>query len=279
MSDAIVQTTTDAPRILGPARSRIKVSDVWTTAPVARMIGMRDIKVKYKQAALGPLWLLIAPLGLLAAMIIAFSGVTTVNTSGIPYVPFALVGLTVWSFVQLSLSMGAQAVIANSSLVRRSILPRLSLMTGSLLGNLPPMLVMLVVALISAAATGSLAIQVLLLPVMLLWLFVFTFGVTLLLSAIAARYRDTVSIIPLVVQAGIFVTPVGYGLRGAPSNIHTLLAINPVSGIIEAWRWCVVDLPNPQVGVILAGIGWTALLVVVGWRTFGRMEVDFADFV
>jgi lipopolysaccharide transport system permease protein len=279
MSDAIVQTTTDAPRILGPARSRIKVSDVWTTAPVARMIGMRDIKVKYKQAALGPLWLLIAPLGLLAAMIIAFSGVTTVNTSGIPYVPFALVGLTVWSFVQLSLSMGAQAVIANSSLVRRSILPRLSLMTGSLLGNLPPMLVMLVVALISAAATGSLAIQVLLLPVMLLWLFVFTFGVTLLLSAIAARYRDTVSIIPLVVQAGIFVTPVGYGLRGAPSNIHTLLAINPVSGIIEAWRWCVVDLPNPQVGVILAGIGWTAVLLVLGWRVFGRMEVDFADFV
>ena len=279
MSDAIVQTTTDAPRVLGPARRRIKVSDVWTTAPVARMIGMRDIKVKYKQAALGPLWLLIAPLGLLAAMIIAFSGVTTVNTSGIPYVPFALVGLTVWSFVQLSLSMGAQAVIANSSLVRRSILPRLSLMTGSLLGNLPPMLVMLVVALISAAATGSLAIQVLLLPVMLLWLFVFTFGVTLLLSAIAARYRDTVSIIPLVVQAGIFVTPVGYGLRGAPSNIHTLLAINPVSGIIEAWRWCVIDLPNPQVGVILAGIGWTVVLVVAGWRTFGRMEVDFADFV
>jgi ABC-type polysaccharide/polyol phosphate export permease len=243
------------------------------------MIGLRDIKVKYKQAALGPLWLLIAPLGLLAAMIVAFSGVTTVNTSGIPYVPFALVGLTVWSFVQLSLSMGAQAVIANSSLVRRSILPRLSLMTGSLLGNLPPMIVMLVVALVASALTGCLAIQAFLLPVMLLWLFVFTFGVTLLLSAIAARYRDTVSIIPLVVQAGIFVTPVGYGLRGAPANIHTLLALNPVSGIIEAWRWCLVDLPNPQVGVIALGIGWTIVLVALGWRVFGRMEVDFADFV
>jgi len=205
--------------------------------------------------------------------------VTTVNTSGIPYVPFALVGLTVWSFVQLSLSMGAQAVIANSSLVRRSILPRLSLMTGSLIGNLPPLGVTLAVTLVTAGATGSLALQVLLLPVMLLWLFVFTFGVTLLLSSMAARYRDTVSIIPLIVQAGIFVTPVGYGLRGAPSNIHVLLAINPVSGIIEAWRWCVIDLPHPQVGVIAAGIAWTVVLVAAGWRVFGRMEVDFADYV
>lgn len=279
MSQESVRTTAEAPRVLGAVRSRIRVSDVWTTAPVARMIGMRDIKVKYKQAALGPLWLLVAPLGLLAAMIVAFSGVTTVNTSGVPYVPFALVGLTVWSFVQLSLSMGAQAVIANSSLVRRSILPRLSLMTGSLLGNLPPVGVMLVVTLATSAGTGVLPVQALLLPVMMLWLFVFTFGVTLLLSSMAARYRDTVSIIPLVVQAGIFVTPVGYGLKGAPSNIHALLAINPVSGIIEAWRWCLVGLPGPEVGVIAAGLGWTIVLVVLGWRIFGRMEVDFADFV
>lgn len=279
MSDATVHTAADAPRILGPTRSRIRVSDVWTTARVARMIGMRDIKVKYKQAALGPLWLLLAPMGLLAAMVITFAGVTTVPTSGIPYVPFALVGLTVWSFVQLSLTMGAQAVIANSSLVRRSILPRLSLMTGSLIGNLPPVTVMLVVTLITATATGSVGPQVVLLPLMIVWLFAFTFGVTLLLSAMAARYRDTVSIIPLVVQAGIFVTPVGYGLEGAPSNIHTLLALNPVSGIIEAWRWCLVDLPSPEVGVIAAGGVWTVVLLALGWRVFGRMEVAFADFV
>src|SRR3954451_14292372 len=107
------------------------------------MIAVRDLKVKYKQAALGPLWLLIAPLGMLAAVTIAFSGVTDVDTGGTPYVLFALVGLIVWTFVQLSLTLGAMAIIANASLVRRSTVPRIALISGTMLGNLPPVLVMI----------------------------------------------------------------------------------------------------------------------------------------
>jgi len=84
---------------------------------------------------------------------------------------------------------------------------------------------------------------------------------------------------PLIIQAGIFVTPVGYGLDGAPSNIHTLLMINPVTGIIEAWRWSLLDLPHPSVTAITIAVAWTVGLVVAGWRVFGRMEVDFADYV
>src|SRR5439155_25602506 len=111
------------PRLLGPTKHRIRVADLWATRRVAWMIGVRDMKAKYKQAALGPLWLLIAPLGMLAAVTIAFSGVTNVQTDGIPYVVFALVGLTVWTFIQLSLTLGTQAIITNASLVRRSPIP------------------------------------------------------------------------------------------------------------------------------------------------------------
>src|SRR3954453_11591743 len=100
-----------AVRVYRPVKHRVLLSDLWTTVSVARMIGLRDIKAKYKQAALGPLWLLIGPLGMLAAITIAFSGVTDVNTGGVPYVLFALVGLTVWTFIQLSTSMGAQAIV------------------------------------------------------------------------------------------------------------------------------------------------------------------------
>src|SRR5512132_3313977 len=131
------------PSVMVPVRRRVRLSEMWTSRPVTRMVASRDIKIKYKQAALGPLWLLIAPLGMLAAVTIAFSGVTDVHTSGIPYVLFALCGLTVWTFIQLSLTMGTQAIVANAQLVRRSPLPRIALMTGSLLGNLPPFLVML----------------------------------------------------------------------------------------------------------------------------------------
>jgi ABC-type polysaccharide/polyol phosphate export permease len=121
-----------------PVRRRLRVSELWSTMHVARMIGLRDIKVKYKQAALGPLWLLIAPLGMLAAITVAFSGVTNVPTGDVPYVLFALVGLTVWTFIQLSAALGATAIVGNGGLVRRSPLPRVALVTGSVVGNLPP---------------------------------------------------------------------------------------------------------------------------------------------
>jgi len=279
MDPAIADTPALGPRVLGPTRHRLRVSDIWGTRGVAWMIGLRDVKAKYKQAALGPLWLVIAPLGLLGAVTIAFSGVTDVETSGIPYIAFALAGLTVWIFVQLSLTIGTQVIVGNSQLVRRSPLPRLALITGSLIGNLPPFAVMLTISVVVTAVVRGLPPQVLLLPLLCLWLFIFTFGLTLIVASLAARFRDLVAAMPLVIQAGIFVTPVGYGLEGAPSNIHTLLSLNPITGMIEAWRWALLDLPDPNLAVIAVSAGATVLAVVVGWRVFGRLEVEFADFV
>ena len=265
--------------VLAASRHRLRVSDIWTTRRVAWMIGLRDVKAKYKQAALGPLWLIIAPLGLLGAVTIAFSGVTDVETSGIPYMPFALAGLCVWIFVQLSLTIGTQLLITNAQLVRRSPLPRVALITGSLVGNLPPFAVMLTLSLVVTAAVHGLPVQALALPLLIVWLFLFTFAVTLIVASLAGRYRDLVSAMPLVIQAGIFVTPVGYGLQGAPSNIHTLLSLNPLTGIIEAWRWSLLDLPDPNLSVIVVSASTTVVALVAGWRIFGRLEVDFADFV
>lgn len=273
------QAPPSVPRVLRPERRRIRISEVWTTRNVAWMIGVRDVKAKYKQAALGPLWLLIAPFGMLAAVTIAFSGVTDVKTSGIPYVLFALTGLTVWTFVQLSLTLGTQAITSNAPLVRRSPLPRLALLTGSILGNLPPFLVMLTFTVLGALVGYHLPLQALLLPFAIAWLFLFTFATMLLLASLSARFRDTISAMPLIIQAGIFVSPVGYSLEGAPQNIHTLLLINPVSGLIEAWRWCVLDIPHPETTAMLISAGWTVGLLIAGWRVFGRMEVDFADYV
>lgn len=280
MTDTDFDTIASAPalRVYRPVKRRVRLADLWTTRAVARMIGVRDIKAKYKQAALGPLWLLIAPLGMLVAMTIAFSGVTKVQTAGVPYVIFALVGLTVWTFIQLSATLCATAIVVNSTLVRRSPIQRLALITGAMVGNLPPFAVMLVVTLVSTAVVRGLPLQALLLPVLIAWLIVFTLAVSLLLSALAARFRDIVSALPLVIQAGLFVSPVGYPLQGAPHNIHTLLTLNPVSGLIEAWRWSLLG-GHTQWGVIAVAAVLTAVLFVLAWRVFGNLEVEFADFV
>jgi lipopolysaccharide transport system permease protein len=281
MSDATkpVAPPSLTPRVIEPTKFRVELSELWTTRRVARMIGVRDMKAKYKQAALGPLWLVLAPLGLLGALAISFSGVASVNTYGIPYVVFALCGLSVWTFVQLSLTLATLAIAGNADLVRRSPMPRVALLTGSMIGNLPPFGVMLSATLVGALIAGLVSVKWLLLPVLVLWLLLFTLALVLAIASISARFRDTVAAMPLVIQAGVFVAPVGYGLAGAPKNIHTLLTLNPVSGLIEAWRWALLDMPNAQISAIGISLGFTAVLLVLGWRIFGRMEVTFADYV
>jgi lipopolysaccharide transport system permease protein len=262
-----------------PVKRRLRIRELYTTLPVARMIGLRDIKAKYKQAALGPLWLLIGPLGMLLAITVAFSGVTSVKTGGVPYLLFALTGLLVWTFIQLSTMLGSQAIVANGPLVRRSPLPRIALITGSVLGNLPPVAIMFVIAVVATLVTRGFAVQVLLLPLLIVWLFVFSVSTAMLLGALAARFRDIVSVLPLIIQAGIFVSPVGYSIAGSPKNIHTLLTVNPVSGLIEAWRWSLLNVPNPDWTVMGIAAAWTVMIALVAWRVFSRLEVDFADFV
>ena len=261
-----------------PVKRRVRVAELWTSRRVSMMIGQRDIKVKYKQAALGPLWLLIAPLGMLVAITIAFYGVTEVDTGDTPYVLFALVGLVVWTFLQLSVSIGATAIVHNQTLVRRSAMPRLALVAGSLIGNLPPLAVMLTATLILTLLLESLPLQALLVPALLAWLLVFVGSLTLLVSAVTVRFRDIVSVIPLIIQAGLFVTPVGYPIAGAPENIKILLSLNPASGLIEAWRWAVLDM-DPDLLIIGIGAAWTVVFVALGWYVFSRLEPTFADVI
>lgn len=272
MSDAIPM------HVVRPVKRRVKLSELWTSREVARMIGQRDIKAKYKQAALGPLWLLIGPAGMLVAVTIAFSGVTSVSTGDVPYVLFALVGLFVWTYFQLSITIGASSIVGNSSLVKRSTAPRLALVFGALLGNLPAAAVMLAAALILAAAYGVLSLNALMAPLLLIWLLVLVGSVALMISSLAVRFRDVVAVIPLVIQAGLFVSPVGYPIEGAPPTIKLILTLNPISGLIEAWRWALLGLPADATIVAISGV-WTLVFAIAGWQFFTRLEPHFSDVI
>jgi ABC-type polysaccharide/polyol phosphate export permease len=263
--------------VMVPTRRRVRLREVWTSFPVARMLGLRDIKVKYKQSALGPLWLLLQPMGMLVAIVVAFSAVANVSTGGIPYTVFALLGLAVWTYFQMTLTAATVTLPGNGSVVRRSPCPRLALVTATLIGTLPPFLVLMPASVVAAAATIGLPIQALLLPLILVWLLMFTWGITLLVSALAGRFRDMTAFAPLIVQAGIFLTPVGYPLDVA-GGASTIIALNPVSGLIEAGRWSVLGVA-PDMFAIAVAASWTVGVLLVGWYIFGRMETRFADYV
>ena len=277
LGGASVDLVHDSLRVAVPKKRRISLSDLWTSRHVGFMLGLRDVKAKYKQSALGPLWLALQPLGMLAAVTIAFSKVTSVNTGSVPYVTFALVGLAVWTYVQMAITVAPQVLQANYQVVRRSPCPRLAFVTGTLISVLPPLAVVLTASIVAAGVSGTLSVQALAMPILIAWLLLSTFGFTLLVTALGGRFRDAVALAPLVVQAGIFLTPVGYPLSAAGS-FAKVLAFNPASGIIEAWRWSLLG-SSPDMFAIAIGLAEMVAMLVMGWYVFGRMETRFADYV
>jgi lipopolysaccharide transport system permease protein len=267
----------DTLRVTVPVRRRVRLREVRTSLPVGWMLGWRDMKTKYKQSALGPLWLVLQPLGMLLAISIAFSKVTSVNTGDVPYVVFALVGLAVWTYVQMTVNVAPMTLPSNQMVVRRSPCPRVALVTGSLIAVLPPLAVVLAASVAAAAISTGLPVQALLMPLMVVWLVGLMWGFTLLVAALGGRFRDAVAFAPLIVQAGIFITPVGYPLDAAGS-FAKVLAFNPASGLIEGWRWSLLGIAPDgfALGVALAE---TVAVVLLGWYVFGRMETRFADYV
>jgi ABC-type polysaccharide/polyol phosphate export permease len=277
-STAQASLVEDRVRVTLPAPRRIHLSDIWTSLPVGLMLGRRDIKIKYKQSALGPLWLVLQPLGMLAAVSVAFSTVAGIDTGDVPYVVFALVGLAVWTFVQMTITVAPQVLPSNWQVVKRSPCPRVAFVTGTLVSVVPPLGVVLVAAIGGAVISGHIGIEALAMPVLILWLVVLMWGITLLVTAIGARFRDAVAVAPVVVQAGLFLTPFGYPLSTVPAGVATVLAFNPASGVIEAWRWSLLGMA-PDMFAIGVGLAETVIFALFGWYVFGRMETRFSDYV
>jgi ABC-type polysaccharide/polyol phosphate export permease len=268
----------DSVRVTVPVRRRIRLRDIWTSLPVGLMLGRRDAKIKYKQSALGPLWLVLQPLGMLLAVSLAFSKVTNVDTGNVPYVVFALVGLAVWTYVQMTITVAPQVLPSNWQVVRRSPCPRVAFVTGTLISVLPPLAVVFVAAVGAAAISGHIGIEALAMPALVVWLVAVMWGITLLITAIGARFRDAVALAPVVVQAGLFLTPFAFPLSAVPSGFATVLAFNPASGVIEAWRWSLLGM-SPDMFAIGVGLGETVIFALLGWYVFGRMETRFSDYV
>jgi lipopolysaccharide transport system permease protein len=265
-------------RVLRPVERRVRLRHIWENAPVTRVIAVRDFKVKFKQALIGPLWLVIQPIALLVAFAIGFGNVVDVET-GVPYPLFVLVAITAWTYFSVTFNMGVAVFVTNLQLVRRTACPRLSFPLATLLTNLPALIVPGVAALILAAALGEISPRVLLLPLGLAWLFALTGAVVLMFAAVGARFRDAIPVIPFVLQVGLFITPIGYALDDLGAAARAVVTLNPLSGVVELMRWMVLDSHVLDLAPVVVGLGSTSVLIAAAWWLFGRIEATMADFI
>src|SRR5829696_2310007 len=264
-------------RTILPASKRVRLRDLPAVLPAAWVLAQRDFKVLYKQSALGPLWLAIQPLGILGAFTVVFSGVADIETSGVPYPLFALVGITVWTFVSACIATGTRCFTRSKRMVRLTNAPRAALAIAAVTSALPQLAVPVLLTLIAVVAFGEgFGPQALALPFMALWLYALTFVVVLVLAALNVRFRDVTSLVPFLLQAGLFMSPVAYPLSEVPDGLDTLIKLNPLTGVVEAWRWCILGSSPDELALLLAGAG-TLVTAVAAWAVFARLEVRFAD--
>ncbi len=250
--------------------------DVPSYWPVIRALAKRDLKMRYKQSALGPAWVVFQPLALLAAFSIGFRSVAHVETAGVPYALFALTGLLVWTYFQAVLMVAANSIVVNFQLVRWTACPRLALPLATLVSNLPSLALPFAAALIAAAATGYVWLGTLLVPLLLVWTLLVVGIFALFLSALSVRARDVLSVLPFLLQVTMFLCPIAYNTGQLSPTLRTLIELNPLTGLIDAWRWSVLHM-TPSRSALAISLGLTALGAVAAWQLFTRLEVRMAD--
>jgi len=262
--------------VRAPTRTRIRLADLPTYGPLVRALASRDLKARYKQSALGPAWVVFQPLALLVAFSVGFRSVAHVHTGGVPYALFALAGLAIWTYFQAVVMVATGSIVNNYALVRWTACPRLTLPLSTLVSNIPSFVIPALAAVIVAAATGYLWVGSLLLPIICLWLALLVLASALLLSSITVRARDVLSVVPFMLQVTLFLSPVAYGTSQLSPVLRALISINPLTGLLDAWRWSLLDV-SPSIPAVIVSLVLTAMGLAVAWRVFAVLEVKMAD--
>jgi ABC-type polysaccharide/polyol phosphate export permease len=256
--------------------------DLWAFRGLIRALAERDLRVRYKQAALGFAWAFVTPIVMMLAFTLVFTKFGHVETGGIPYPLFSYIGLIPWTFFSASVLAGSLSLSTNTSLLNKLYCPREVFPIGTIVVAAADSLLSSLVLLALFPIEGYMpAAQMYYLPVMFVILVAFTTGVTLALSTITVYMRDLRLAVPLLIQLGLFVTPVAYGASALAHSHAELLvysALNPLVPVIQGLRETVLAGQSPDWASQLVGAVSALLVLVAGFAVFKRLETGLADF-
>lgn len=252
--------------------------DLWKYRELFYILSWRDIKVRYKQTVIGAAWGIIRPVLTTIIFTVIFSKVAHLTAPGsAPYALMVFVGMLPWQFFSNALSEASNSLIGNTNLITKVYFPRMIVPASSVITSLVDLLItvgILVVMFFIFRFVPS--IKIVLLPVFILLSFIAAFGISLYVTALNVKYRDFRYIIPFIVQFGLYVTPVGFSSSVVPMKWRLPYSLNPMAGIIDGFRWCILDEPLYVPG-FLVSLAVTGLFLWVGVYYFRKTEKGFAD--
>jgi ABC-type polysaccharide/polyol phosphate export permease len=256
--------------------------ELWEFRGLIRALAERDLRIRYKQAALGMAWAIFTPIVMMLAFTLVFTKFGHVETGGIPYPLFSYIALIPWSFFSAAALTGGMSLTANIILLNKLYCPREVFPIGAILvaaadGLLSTLVLLILFPLEGYAPAG----QTYYVPILLLILLAFSAGVTLAVSATVVYMRDLRLALPLLIQLGLFVTPVAYGseaVAGSRTGLLVYSALNPLVPVIDGLRQTVLLGQSPDWMSVLVGGASAALVLVAGYVLFKRLETGIADF-
>lgn len=257
----------------------INFSEIWQYRELLYSFVQRDVKIRYKQTALGFLWAIIQPLFLMVVFTLFFGNLAKVPSEGIPYPLFSFAALIPWTLFAEGITRSTTSMVSNANIMTKVYFPRLIMPLSGILSPLIDFAIAFVILIIMMAYYGFVpTIAIVLLPAFILLALLTSLAVGLWLSALNVKYRDFQYTIPFLIQIWLFASPVVYPASMLPQSWQYIYALNPMVGVIEGFRWALLGTKPPEL-LILVSVGVVIVLLIGGLFYFKRMEQYFADVV
>jgi lipopolysaccharide transport system permease protein len=253
---------------------------LWEYRELLYALVAREIKVRYKQTAIGVCWVLLQPLVTMVIFAVIFGQLAKMPSDGVWYPIFALTGLLPWTYFSESITRSGGSLVSNSNLVTKIYFPRILLPLSMIVAPLVDLALSLVLLFGLLMYAGiPITWKVITLPVFILVAMLTALGVSLFVSATNVRYRDVAYAIPFVIQVWMFVSPIVYPVSLVPEQWRPLYSLNPMVGVIEGFRWALLGQTAPDPVIMAASALVFFIVLIAGLVYFRRMERQFADVI
>jgi len=269
--------------ILEPDQSAWGLPDLrelWDYRELLYFLIWRDIKVRYKQTALGASWAVIQPFFMMVVFSLFFGRLAGVPSDGVPYPIFAFAALVPWTFFATGLQKASNSLVASQSLIKKIYFPRVAIPVAAVVSGIVDFIIAFAVLVGMMLFFGvGITLKIFVLPLLMILALVTALGVALWLSALNVQYRDVGLAVGFLIQLWLFATPIAYPSSLLPEPWRTLYGINPMAGVVEGFRWALLGVDTAPGPMVLVSAVVAILLLLGGAVYFRRMERTFADVV
>ena len=258
----------------------IRLAERWEFRELLYFLIWRDIKVRYKQTALGVAWAVIPPLMTMVVFSVFFGKLGKMPSDGVPYPIFSFAALVPWALFSNGLTQATNSLVASSNLIKKVYFPRLIIPIASVLAGVIDFVIAFAILLVMMAFYGiTPTINTLWLPVFLVMTLVASLAVSLWLSALNVEFRDVKYIIPFLAQIWLFATPIAYSSTLLSEPWRTVYGLNPMVGVVEGFRWALLGTETRPGWMAVVSLIVSVLLLITGAFYFRKMEKNFADLI